>query len=96
MHAIESALAEKKWGRAENFADTLIMAMQTEPVEFYILFAERARVLAKIGQGDRQEATHSELIFLYHQAIQLDLSALLPAYQKALHDSTKMDTQFTP
>lgn len=94
-HAIESALAEKKWGRAENLADTLIMTMHTEPVPFYIMFAERARVLAKIGQGDRQETTHAELIFLYHQASQLNLLALLPAYKQALYNLTIMDTELT-
>lgn len=83
QHAIEAAVTNEQWERVEVFADKLIMSMPGDDAAFYILLAERARLLAAIGQGDHRAETVTELQYLANQIQTLGLQSLLPACRQA-------------
>ena len=83
QHAIEAAINHEQWARAHHFAHRLENALANEPAPFYNMFANRARLLATIGEGNDNAAIVADLVQLRKQAYDLNLLALLPAYDKA-------------
>ncbi|MGD8783124.1 MAG: BTAD domain-containing putative transcriptional regulator [Thioalkalispiraceae bacterium] len=82
--AIEAAIKHKLWEYAEDLADEMIMALKDEPLTFFIMCAERVRILSQIDQGLINHSTRTELVDILTSAKQYGLAIHLPAYEQAL------------
>jgi len=82
--SIEAAIKHKLWEHAENFADTIIMTLQDEHLPFFVMCAERVRILSRIDQGQISHTTRAELVDILTTAKQYGLTIHLPAYENAL------------
>ena len=82
--SIEAAIKHKLWDHAENFADAVIMALQGELLPFFVMCAERVRILSQIDQGQISHTTRPELVDILTSAQQYGLTIHLSAYEVAL------------
>lgn len=82
--AIESAIKHKLWEQAETLADTIIMALHNKLLPFFVMCAERVRILSHIDQGEPAASTRVELVDILAMAKQYGLAIHLPEYAEAL------------
>lgn len=83
QYAIEAAISHQHWEHARRFAKKLHNSLSHETAPFYTMFAKRAHLLAMIGEGNDNTVIASELEQLRELAYDLNLLALLPAYENA-------------
>jgi class 3 adenylate cyclase/tetratricopeptide (TPR) repeat protein len=81
--AIEIALDAHDWPGVLHYADLLERKFSAEPFAFVGYVAERARVLAAIGQGRREPALRMRLEQLLHTARTSRFALQLPALEAA-------------
>jgi len=82
--AIEAAIKHKLWEHAENLADTIVMILRDESLPFFLMCAERVRILSCIDQGQISHTTRAELVDILTSAKQYGLAIHLPEYENAL------------
>ena len=82
--AIDDAASRQEWKSVLRHADRLERYTQSQPLERANFIMRRARALAKVNQGDKSEATVSELRILKERAELAGLTTALPALELAL------------
>ena len=82
--AIDDAASRQEWQSVLRHADRLERYTQSQPLEWSNFMIRRARALAKANQGDKSEATMSELRMLKEQAELSGLTTALPALELAI------------
>lgn len=93
--SIEAAIKHKLWDHADNFADAVIMALQGELLPFFVMCAERVRILSRIDQGQINHTTRAELVDILTSAQRYGLTIHLPAYEIAL-EALRHHTEIIP
>ncbi len=83
--SIEAAIHHQLWDIAIEIADKLILLINNEALHFFIMCAERVRILSQIAQDDMTEVTRTELVDIFASAKQFGLEIHLPAYEEALN-----------
>jgi len=83
--SIEAAIHHQLWEIGEDIADKLIMLLRNDPLPFFIMCAERVRILSQIAQNQMTDVTRTELVNIFAAAKHFGLSVHLPAYENALN-----------
>ncbi len=83
--SIEAAIRHQLWDTAITIADNLIVLINNEPLPFFIMCAERVRILSQIAQDNMTEITRTELVDIFASAKHFGLEIHLPAYETALN-----------
>ena len=82
--AIEAAIKHKLWAHADNLAHAIILQLHSESLPFFLMCAERVRILSRIGQRNISHTTRAELVDILTSAKQYGLAIHLPEYESAL------------
>jgi len=83
--SIEAAIHHQLWDIASDFSDTIILLIKDERLPFFIMCAERVRILSQIAQDTMTENTRTELVDIFVSAKHFGLEIHLPAYEMALN-----------
>ncbi len=84
--AMEVSLRLEDWDEVNRFADALEAYCRPEPLPRADFDIARARALARVGRGERDEATQQSLRQLRDEARRVELMSALPALEQALRD----------
>lgn len=83
-HAMEVSIEQNAWQALRRYANDLSAYTANEPLAPTDLQAQRARLLADVGENIITPQTHSQLEALLHRCLQMDATALIPAIGAAL------------
>ena len=84
--AMEVSLRLEDWDEVNRFADALEAYSRPEPLPRADFDIARARALARVGRGERDEATQQGIRALRDEAGQVGLMSALPALEQALRE----------
>jgi tetratricopeptide (TPR) repeat protein len=84
--AMEVSLRLEDWDEVNRFADALEAYCRPEPLPRADFDIARARALARVGRGERDEATQQSLRQLRDEARRVELMSALPALEQALRE----------
>ena len=84
QNAMEAALNDREWEKAERYAAALAAYTAPEPLPWSEFFVARARALARYGRGERTDELEAELRALHARAERAGLSVAAPALREAL------------
>ena len=71
-YAIEAALLQEEWDRADAHAEALAKRTAAEPLRYSDLILERGRILARMGRGTTRDEDVRELAALRAKAAAAD------------------------
>ena len=83
-HAMDACLNNAQWDKVDKYADALERFTAPEPLPWSDFFIARARILASLGRGQRDEMIHQKINSLYKQAVHTGIKLAIPSLEQAM------------
>jgi hypothetical protein len=83
-HMMTASLKRGEWDAVESFAQALADYIAEEPFPWAVFFIERARILIRVGRGERSDAARAELARLAAQGREYGLVRATRALDEAI------------